>query len=52
LYKPLEGIEKGRIPKKVLGLSIGFILPSKATSANFYCKTVLGGMYRVGALRV
>jgi hypothetical protein len=52
LYKPLGGVEKGRIPKKVLGLSIGFILPSKATGANFYRKTALGGMYKVGALRI
>ena len=53
MYKPLGGIEKGRRPEKAaLGLSIGFILPSKATGANFYRKTALGGMYKVGALRI
>ena len=43
---------KGPYTEKVLGLSIGFILPSKASGAKFYRKTVLGGMYRVGALRL
>src|SRR5215216_4879464 len=40
------------IPKKVLGLSIGFTLPSKGTGASYYRKIVLRGMYRVAALRL
>jgi hypothetical protein len=39
-------------PKKVFGLSIGFVLPSKGTGASYYRKIVLRGMYRVAALRL
>ena len=41
-----------KVSHKTLGLSIGFVLPSKGTGASFYRKIVLGGMYKVAALRL
>jgi hypothetical protein len=50
--RSLSPFKEKTYSEKVFGFSIGFILRSKATPANFYRKTALGGMYRVAAHRL